>query len=414
MEPKLFGQMAISLLLGLLIGLQRERADRTIGGIRTYPLIAAFGTLCGWLAVDYGGWIVAAGVIALSALLVISNFMLASTGKHDSGQTSEVAALLLYGIGAYLVIGEPAVAVALGGAIAVLLHLKDPLHAFANRIGEHDIAAVMQFVLITLVILPVLPDRAFGPYHTLNPFQTWLMVVLIVGIGLVGYVAYMLFGAREGAVLGGMIGGLVSSTATTVSFARRAAASHASAGLSALVIVIASVMVYARVMTEVAVVAAGEMRAMLPPLAAMLGVNAAVAAYLYFHTRSHKATMAEQGNPASLRLAITFAAAFALVSFVVAAAQAEIGVHALYPVAVIAGLTDVDAITLSSAQLVTQGRLEPGTGWRLILIASLSNIAFKGTMAAVLGGRELMRHLTPAFGVLLAAGLVILWAWPGT
>jgi hypothetical protein len=99
MEPKLFGQMAISLLLGLLIGLQRERADRTIGGIRTYPLIAAFGTLCGWLAVDYGGWIVAAGLIALSALLVISNVMLARAGNHDSGQTSEVAALLLYGIG---------------------------------------------------------------------------------------------------------------------------------------------------------------------------------------------------------------------------------------------------------------------------------------------------------------------------
>jgi uncharacterized membrane protein YhiD involved in acid resistance len=130
MEPKLFGQMAISLLLGLLIGLQRERADRTIGGIRTYPLIAAFGTLSGWLAVDYGGWIVAAGLIALSALLVISNFVTARAGKHDSGQTSEVAALLLYGIGAYLVVGEPAVRLR-SAAIAVLLHLKDRC-TFAN------------------------------------------------------------------------------------------------------------------------------------------------------------------------------------------------------------------------------------------------------------------------------------------
>jgi uncharacterized membrane protein (DUF4010 family) len=257
MEPNLFGQMAISLLLGLLIGLQRERADRTIGGIRTYPLIAAFGTLSGWLAVDYGGWIVAAGLIALAALLVISNFVIARAGKHDSGQTSEVAALLLFGIGAYLVVGEPAVAVALGGAIAVLLHLKDPLHAFANRIGERDIAAIMQFALITLVVLPVLPDRTFGPYDTLNPFHTWLMVVLIVGIGLVGYVAYKLFGAREGAVLGGVIGGLVSSTATTASFARRAASAPAGAGLAALVIMIASAIVYARVITEVSVVARG-------------------------------------------------------------------------------------------------------------------------------------------------------------
>ena len=120
--------------------------------------------------------------------------------------------------GAYLVYGEPAVAVALGGAIAVLLHLKDPLHAFASRIGERDIAAIMQFALITLVVLPVLPDRYYGPYETLNPFQIWLMVVLIVAIGLLGYLAYKLFGAREGAVFGGVIGGLVSSTATTVSF----------------------------------------------------------------------------------------------------------------------------------------------------------------------------------------------------
>ena len=412
MEPNLFGQMAISLLLGLLIGLQRERADRTIGGIRTYPLIAAFGTLSGWLAVDYGGWIVAAGLIALSALLVISNVMLARAGSHDSGQTSEVAALLLYGIGAYLVVGEPSVAVALGGAIAVLLHLKDPLHAFANRIGERDIAAVMQFALITLVVLPVLPDRSFGPYDTLNPFHIWLMVVLIVGIGLIGYVAYKLFGAREGAVLGGVIGGLVSSTATTASFARRAASEPAGAGLAALVIMIASAIVYARVITEVSVVARGEVGAMLPPLVVMLAASIAISTILYFRTRDHHAPMAEQGNPADLRLAITFAAVYAVVSFVVAAVQTEFGVQALYPVALIAGLTDVDAITLSSSQLVAQGRLEPGTAWRVILVASLSNLVFKAGMVAVIGGRQLLRFILPAFGAVLVAGVCVLLWWP--
>lgn len=412
MEPKLFGQMAISLLLGLLIGLQRERADRTIGGIRTYPLIAAFGTLSGWLAVDYGGWIVAAGLIALSALLFISNFLLASTGKHDSGQTSEVAALLLYGIGAYLVVGEPAVAVALGGAIAVLLHLKDPLHAFANRIGERDIAAVMQFVLITLVILPVLPDRNFGPYDTLNPFHIWLMVVLIVGIGLVGYVAYKILGARDGAVLGGVIGGLVSSTATTASFARRAASAPAGAGLAALVIMIASAIVYARLITEVAVVARGHVATMLPPLFAMLAASVVISAVLYFCTRDHHAPMAEQGNPADLRLAMTFAAVYGAVSFIVAAVKTEFGVEALYPVALIAGLTDVDAITLSSSQLVAHGRLDPAVAWRVILVASLSNLVFKAGMVAVIGGRRLLTFILPAFGAVLAVGAGVLLAWP--
>lgn len=412
MEAKLFVQIAISLLLGLLIGLQRERTERTIGGIRTYPLIAAFGTLCGWLAADYGGWVVAAGLVALAALLVISNFMLARGGNHDAGQTSEVAALLLYGIGAYLVVGEPAVAVALGGAVAVLLHLKDPLHAFANRIGERDVAAIMQFVLITLVVLPVLPNRAFGPYETLNPFQTWLMVVLIVGIGLLGYVAYKLLGAREGAVLGGVIGGLVSSTATTVSFARRAASAPEAAGLAALVIMIASAIVYARVIAEVALVARGQLHVMLPPLVAMLAASIAVAGVLFFRTRDHKTPMPEQGNPADLRLAVAFAGLYALVSFIVAAVKTEFGVQALYPVALIAGLTDVDAITLSSSQLVAQDRLAPGTAWRVILVASLANLVFKGGMVAVIGGRKLFACVLPAFGAVLVAGACILALWP--
>jgi uncharacterized membrane protein (DUF4010 family) len=412
MELNLFGQMAISLLLGLLIGLQRERTESSIGGIRTFPLIAAFGTFCGFLAESHGAWIVAAGLLAVSALLVVSNVMMVRAGNHDSGQTTEIAALLLYAIGAYLVVGEPALAVALGGVIAVLLHFKDPLHAFAARIGEQDVTAIMQFVLITLVVLPVLPNRNFGPYETLNPFQTWLMVVLIVGISLVGYLAHKLLGAKVGALLGGAFGGLVSSTATTVSFARRAASEPSAAALSALVIVIASGVVYLRVITEVTVIAPRHVRTMLPPLAAMLGACAAIALVLALSHRDRKSTRMEQGNPANLRLAITFAAIYAAISFVVAAVQAEFGVRALYPVAILSGLTDVDAITLSSSQLAADDRLAPESAWRMILLATLSNFVFKGGLAAVIGGRALLTRLAPAFGAALLAGAGILWLWP--
>lgn len=414
MEPKLFSQIGISLLLGLLIGLQRQRSESTIGGIRTFPLIAAFGTVCGWLAQDHGGWVIAGGLIALGALLVVSNFMMARGGNHDAGQTSEIAALLMFGVGAYVVIGELAVAVVLGGVIAVLLHFKDPLHAFAARIGERDVTAIMQFVLISLVILPVLPNRTYGPYDTLNPFQIWLMVVLIVGISLVGYVAYKLLGARQGAMLGGVAGGLVSSTATTVSFARRAAETPASAALAALVIMIASSVVYGRVMTEVSVVAPGHLRTMLPPLAAMLGACALIAVVLAIRCGDRKAPAAEQGNPADLRLALTFAGLYAVISFAVAATQTEFGVQALYPVAMLSGLTDMDAITLSTSQLVSQGRLEADTAWRLILVASLSNFLFKGGMAGVIGGRALLKHLAPVFGAAFLAGAAILAFWPAS
>ena len=413
MEPNLFGQLGISLLLGLLVGLQRERTDSTVGGIRTFPLIAAFGTLSGWLALEHGGWILAAGFIALAALLIMNNYMLMRAGKHDAGQTSEIAALLLYGIGAYVVLGELSVAVALGGVIALLLHYKDPLHAFAAKIGERDVTAIMQFALISFVVLPVLPDRTYGPYDVLNLFQIWLMVVLIVGINLIGYVGYKLFGEKEGAVLGGVIGGLVSSTATTVSFSRRAAASPNSVGLAALVIMIAAGIVYARLIAEVSVVAPGHVREIVPPLAAMFGASAVIAAVLYLLSRDRHATMAEHGNPADLRTAMTFAGLYAIVSFVVTATKTEFGVQALYPVAVLSGLTDMDAITLSTSQLVNQDRLDPTTAWRLILLASMANLAFKGAIVAVIGGRALLRSVALAFGTALVVGAGVLWLWPG-
>jgi uncharacterized membrane protein (DUF4010 family) len=146
----------------------------------------------------------------------------------------------------------------------------------------------------------------------------------------------------------------------------------------------------------------------------MFGASVAIAAFLYFRSGDRQAAMAEQGNPASLRLAVTFAGAYALVSFVVAAVQAEFGVRALYPVALLAGLTDVDAITLSSSQLVDEGRLDAGTAWRMILVASLANLAFKGVLAAIIGGPRLLRRLAPAIGLTLAAGAIVLWLWPAS
>jgi len=411
MVGNIFVQLAISLLLGLLIGLQRQRTESTLAGIRTFPLIAVFGTLCAWLAADYGGWIIAAGFLALAALLVVGNFVQAKGGDTDAGLTTEVAALLLFGVGAYLVIGQMAVAVALGGAIALLLHYKELLHGFAARIGGRDVTAIMQFVLVTLVILPVLPNRAYDPYAVLNPFQIWLMVVLIVGIGLAGYVAYKIFGTKVGTVLGGLLGGLISSTATTLSYARRTTAAPSSGALAALVIMIAAGTVFLRVLAEIAVVAPGQFTEIAPPLVAMLAACAVIASFMFRHTRDHDGEMPHQDNPADLRSAIIFGGLYALIIFAVAAAKDEFGVGGLYTVAVLSGLTDMDAITLSTAQLAHQGRLDAGTGWRLILVASMANLLFKCGLVTVLGSRELRRHAVVLFGAALAAGGAILWLW---
>ena len=233
-------QLAIAFGLGLLLGLQRERAESSIGGIRTFPLIAIFGTICAQLEKSFGGWVIAAGLLALVAIVIYSNFAKMKSGAIDPGMTTEVAALLLYGLGAYVVVGNMVIAVVVGGAMAVLLHFKKPLHELAGAIGEHDMRAIMQFVLLSLVILPVLPNQDLGPYGVWNPFQIWLMVVLIVGISLSGYIAYKILGARAGTLLAGILGGLISSTATTVSYARRTAENASLASLAAFVIMIAS------------------------------------------------------------------------------------------------------------------------------------------------------------------------------
>ena len=199
--------------IGLLIGLERQRAPSPIGGIRTFPLIAAFGALCGLLAAHFGLWLPAAGMVAVGAVLVIGNLGIHER-EESPGITSEIAALLVYLLGAWLAVEGSVVPVVVGGAVAVLLHNKAPLHGWVERMGQRDLNALMRFVVITLVVLPILPDRTFGPYDVLNPRNIWWMVVLIVGIGLGGYVLYKLFGAKAGTVLGGALGGMISSTAT--------------------------------------------------------------------------------------------------------------------------------------------------------------------------------------------------------
>lgn len=408
--PVVFEKVALALGLGLLVGLQRERVQSPLAGIRTFALITVWGTVCALLALDLGGWLVGLGGLAVAALLVVGNLIQAETKEPDPGLTTEIAALLMYGIGAYLVVGHVGVALALGGATALLLHWKVPLHAFVARIGETDLKAIMRFVLIALVILPVLPDQMYGPYDAFNPRQIWFVVVLIVGISLGGYLAYKWLGPRAGTVLGGVLGGLISSTATTVSYARRHRTPSPSIRLAALVLMIASAVALVRVLVEIAVVAPATFPHLAPPLALLLGWMALLAVGMYCLARGEHEELPQPGNPAELTSALLFGGLYAVVRLAVAAAKNSLGETGLYGVAVLSGLHDLDAITLSTAQLVDRGQVEPQTGWRLILIATLSNLVFKGCLVAVLGHRRLLYWVAVLFGASLAGGLLLLGA----
>jgi len=406
-------EFGTSLGLGLLVGLQRERSDSRFAGIRTFPLITLLGTLCGFLAIPAGGWVIASGLVALAAVIVVAKLTPGAARDGDTGLTSEIAMLVMFALGAYLPTGSTAVGVSVGAGVAVLLHLKPELHALAARIGDADFRAIMQFVLIAMVVLPVLPDRNFGPYQVLNLHKLWMMVVLIVGISLAGYIVYKFFGARAGTLVGGFLGGLISSTATTVAYSRRVAGSHAGATAAALVISIASTVVFGRVLVIVGVTAPGLFGNMAPPLAVLLGVLVLTVGILLLATRTHETGMPDQGNPSELKSALFFGCLFAAVLLAAAAAREHFGSRGLYVVAVLSGLTDMDAITLTAARLVREGQADSATGWRVIMVASLANLAFKAGTVLILGGRRLFAACLPFLLVTVITAVLLLIFWRG-
>ncbi|MBC5993529.1 MgtC/SapB family protein [Pontibacter cellulosilyticus] len=412
MESELFQKLGISLGLGLLVGLQRQHEKSELAGIRTFPLFTLFGSVAALLSQSIGGWVLAAGLLSVATLVAIANILKRKNPHFDPGLTTEAAALLMFVVGAYVILGDGTVAIAIGATTAVLLHLKETLHRIVERIGEKDLKAIMQFVVILLIILPILPNETYGPYDVLNPHNIWLMVVLIVGISLLGYFAYKIFGGRAGTILGGILGGLISSTATTVSYARRSKDSNTSTSLAATVIFIATFVSVARIITEVAVVAPDTASVVLPPLATLLILMLIVGLITYLFSKKVHDTMPEQGNPAQFKAALVFGAVYALVILATAFAKDQLGNKGLFIVAIISGLTDVDAITLSTARLMNIGNLDMQNGWKVILVAALSNLVFKGVLVGVLGNSKVFARVGVLFGIVLIGGLLVLWLWP--
>jgi uncharacterized membrane protein (DUF4010 family) len=416
-EPNLvFRHLGLALVLGLLVGLQREHSEAGRPGMRTFTLITVLGTVTALLAEKFGGWILGAGFLGLVAALLLPVIILSREERADPGITTDIAAMVMFGVGALLVVlpDAPAIPVAIGGGVAVLLQFKPELHGFAQRLGDQDLRAIMQFALITCVILPVVPDRAFDSYGVLNPREAWLMVVLIVGISLAGYILYKFFGEKVGIVLGGLLGGAVSSTATTVAHARQVRSGLKGPQGAAVAIGLANAMVFPRILVAVSVVTPAFAETLLLPMFMMTLLTLAPAVVGYLQFRPEGLQTVEQRNPSELRSALFFGGMYLGVSYALAVVRQLITPEYLYLVAAVSGLTDMDAITLSTARMYI---LEEGVGWitqhgwRLLLTASLANLVFKWLISYALGGGALARRLSWIFAVpfLGGAGLMIWW-----
>lgn len=410
--PELLKSLGLSLGLGLLVGLQREWAQNGNAGIRTFALITVFGALSGLLGIAFGAWTIAAGFIGLTSIVVLGHLAELKRKDPDLGLTTEVAMLVMFATGVAAMLGHRVESAIVAGGVMVLLHSKDPLHDMVARIGRNDLREIARLVLLGLVILPLLPNREMGFFGVLNPFSIWLMVTLIVGMSLTAYLVGKFVDGKKGAVLTGVLGGMISSTATTASLARRSREEGSGGILLAVVVTIASTVVFVRVTVEVAVAAPGQAKELLPPLLAMMAWCSLVGAVLYRFSSKSGLAFAGDKAPSELRSAIVFGLLYAAVLVVVAAAREYLGESGLYLAALLSGLTDMDAITLSTAKLVGSGHIESDTGWRMILVGGLANLVFKGGMAALLGTGDFVRPLLCGFGAMLAGGVGILLLWP--
>ena len=409
---ELVKSLGTALGLGLLVGLQREWVQNPVAGIRTFALLTLFGALSGVMGLAFGAWVVAAALVAVSGLVVAGHLSERRAGDPDTGLTTEVAMLVMFGVGLLCPMGQRLVAVIVAGSVMVLLQSKKPLHGMVRRIGEADLREIARLVLAGLVILPVLPNRGMGYLGVINPFQIWLMVVLIIGISLAAYLAGKFFDGGKGAVVSGILGGLISSTATTASLARRSGAAGANGmGLAAIALV-ASAIVFVRVVVEVVLTAPGHLPTLLPPLVTMMIWFAAVAAVVQQRARRHGAGTVGEQPPSELKSAVLFGLLYAVVLVVVAAARQHFGNSGLYVAAALSGLTDVDAITLSTSRLVTTAHLDAATAWRMILVGGLANVVFKMGLVVALGSSGFVRPAIAGLGAALAGGAGVLVFWP--
>lgn len=409
-ELELLKRLGLAIALGLLVGIEREFSQRREGeplfaGNRTFALLALLGTISGYLAAKISPLILFGALLIVGTLIVISYFLSVRTAGHF-GTTTEVSALLTFLIGVIIATGELFLASVTTIALVTLLALKPSFKTFTGNISYEDIYATLKLAIISIVILPFLPNRTFGPLNVFNPAETWLMVILVAGLSFAGYVLVKIAGPQRSIPLIGLLGGVVSSTALTVSFAQRSKQNVELSRLLALGAVIASTTMFPRLLIEISAVNSALLPKIIFPLMSMTVAGLIAVAWLWRMERSRQQTTEVQfTNPFSIAPALKFALLFVLILFVAKAALDFIGPRALYFTAVLAGLTDVDAITLSVARLARES-LEASTATRAIILAALSNTLVKGVIAFLLGAKIFGRQMGFALGLVLLVGVI--------
>ena len=400
----------VAVLLGFLIGLERERKRESQGsifaGIRTFPLLALFGAVVGVLTQTVTPWVLVASFLPMAVLIALAYWR--ETVGEKVGGTTQVAVLVAYGLGVLAGYGQFVPALA-GSVIATgMLSMRTELRQLAGAVSREDLYAVVQFAVVSLVILPLVPNETFGPWGVWNPRTIWLLVVLISGLSFVGYIASKLIGATRGIGWSGLLGGLASSTAVTMSFSERSKKQPALAIVYAIGVLAASAVMVPRLWVLLGVL----QPKLIPPTLISLGVLFVITTVggltaLRERNREHLEG-AKVTNPFELRTALQFAILFAIILLAAKAAQVYLGEGGLYLASALAGVTQLDAITLTLAHQVGTG-LDVHVAARSLAIAAATNSLFKAGLALTIGTRRFGRSVLTT--LLLAAVGCIAAAW---
>ena len=401
-----------ALAIGLLMGLERERNPTAKAGLRTFALVALAGAAAATLAGVLGAPSIIVVGLGAVALTMIAAYYHHHEPIHDldPGTTTIAAVIVCYLLAVMALTGYTQLAAMIAILTTSLLYFKTELHGAAHKLERRDLVSILQFAVVAFVALPLLPDQTFGPYGALNPHHIWFMVVLISGVSLAGYAALRFIGREHGAVLLGLFGGLVSSTATTLAYSRYARNESDLTTLATTVVISANLILLVRLTVLAAIVAPASLSVLAPVMATALVAGIAVCALGWrSNATPSELTIPEIKNPTELRTALGFAGLYAAVLLLTAWLVDVAGSNGVYTAALISGLTDVDAITLSSLRLYSLGTLSGSQVAISIVLAVSANSVFKLGVVRVVGGSELFRRCLPAMAaVVAAAGIALL------
>ncbi|MBT3398261.1 MgtC/SapB family protein [archaeon] len=428
----------VAIMLGALIGLQREYEQyhtqvSRFAGIRTFILISLFGAILGFLSLGVVGnyYLVIVGFIVVSLFALASYFVTFLKYKQNTS-TTEITAIIVFILGFMCVAGFLIESVILGILVAAFLTFKKKLHKFANKIKRKELFAVVEFALIALVVLPLLPRRVFSPLdvpilkdvlssaglstaimqqlNLFNPYNFWLMVILVAGISFLGYILVKTLGAKKGYGLTGLVGGLVSSTAVTLSMAGESKRHKRTVSPFVVAVVIASATSFIRILLEVVVINKDLVGMVALPLGLMgiLGYMSAFGLYLRKKRKPKKKEKTEEikfKQPFNIWTALKFGIFFVVIIFVAKIAQILAGSTGIYIASILSGLADVDAITLTMASLSGAGQISSKVAATSIILAASSNTLVKAGMAWFFGEKRFAMYISIIFLIILTVGL---------